>query len=88
MKITEDIKYVGVNDHQVDLFEGQFEVPLGMAYNSYVIIDEKIAVGNKVHPLEKVDFSIVHANVENIFYYFHSNTPSLSIFAFFKGIYT
>ena len=36
MKITDDILYVGVNDHDVDLFEGQFEVPLGMAYNSYV----------------------------------------------------
>ena len=43
-KITEDIYYAGVNDHQVDLFEGQFAVPNGMAYNSYVIMDEKIAV--------------------------------------------
>lgn len=42
--ITNDIYYVGVNDHQIDLFEGQFEVELGMAYNSYVIKDEKIAV--------------------------------------------
>ena len=48
MKVTEDIKYIGVNDHQVDLFEGQFEVPLGMAYNSYVIKDEKIAVMDTV----------------------------------------
>ena len=44
MKITNDIKYVGVNDHNVDLFEGQYVVPNGMAYNSYVILDEKIAV--------------------------------------------
>ena len=44
MEISKDILYVGVNDHQVDLFEGQYEVPLGMAYNSYVILDEKIAV--------------------------------------------
>ena len=88
MIITGDVKYIGVNDRKIDLFEGQYKVPNGMSYNSYAIIDEKIAVGNKVHPLEKVDFSIVHANVENIFYYFHSNTPSLSIFAFFKGIYT
>ena len=44
MKITEDIIYVGVNDHEVDLFEGQYIVPNGMAYNSYVIMDEKIAV--------------------------------------------
>ena len=42
--ITKDIYYVGVNDHQIDLFEGQFEVELGMAYNSYLIMDEKIAV--------------------------------------------
>lgn len=44
MKISESILYAGVNDHQIDLFEGQFEVPLGMAYNSYVILDEKTAV--------------------------------------------
>ena len=44
MRITDDILYVGVNDHQVDLFEGQYDVPNGMAYNSYVIKDEKIAV--------------------------------------------
>ncbi len=48
MQITKDIKYVGVNDHKVDLFEGQYEVPNGMAYNSYVIIDEKIAVMDSV----------------------------------------
>ena len=48
MEITRDIKYVGVNDHKVDLFEGQFEVPNGMAYNSYVILDEKIAVMDTV----------------------------------------
>lgn len=42
--ITNDIRYVGVNDHQVDLFEGQYSVPNGMAYNSYVILDEKVAV--------------------------------------------
>ena len=44
MKITKDILYVGVNDHQIDLFEGQYIVPNGMSYNSYVIQDEKIAV--------------------------------------------
>lgn len=48
MKITNDIKYVGVNDHQVDLFEGQYVVPNGMAYNSYIILDEKIAVMDTV----------------------------------------
>ena len=48
MNITNDIKYIGVNDHEVDLFEGQYDVPNGMAYNSYVIIDEKIAVMDTV----------------------------------------
>ncbi len=48
MQITNDILYVGVNDHQVDLFEGQYDVPNGMAYNSYVIKDEKIAVMDTV----------------------------------------
>ena len=44
MNVSQDIRYIGVNDHQVDLFEGQYIVPNGMAYNSYVIMDEKIAV--------------------------------------------
>ena len=48
MRITEDIKYVGVNDHKIDLFEGQYVVPNGMAYNSYIIMDEKIAVMDTV----------------------------------------
>ena len=48
MTITNDIRYVGVNDHEVDLFEGQYVVPGGMAYNSYVILDEKIAVMDTV----------------------------------------
>ena len=48
MIITNDIKYIGVNDHQVDLFEGQYVVPNGMAYNSYVILDEKVAVMDTV----------------------------------------
>ncbi len=48
MTITNDIKYVGVNDHKIDLFEGQYIVPNGMAYNSYVIMDEKIAVMDSV----------------------------------------
>ena len=46
--ITNDIKYVGVNDHEIDLFEGQYDVPCGMAYNSYIIMDEKIAVMDSV----------------------------------------
>ena len=48
MTITNDIRYIGVNDHDIDLFEGQYIVPEGMAYNSYVIIDEKIAVMDTV----------------------------------------
>ena len=48
MNVTKDILYIGVNDHQVDLFEGQYVVPNGMAYNSYVIMDEKIAVMDTV----------------------------------------
>ena len=48
MNITKDIKYVGVNDHNIDLFEGQYIVPNGMSYNSYVVIDEKIAVFDTV----------------------------------------
>ena len=48
MEITNDIKYVGVNDHEIDLFEGQYDVPNGMAYNSYVIVDEKVAVMDTV----------------------------------------
>lgn len=48
MEISTCVKYVGVNDHQVDLFEGQYKVPNGMSYNSYVILDEKIAVMDTV----------------------------------------
>jgi len=48
MKITNDIKYIGVNDRQIDLFEGQYTVPEGMSYNSYAIIDEKIAIMDTV----------------------------------------
>ena len=48
MTITNDIRYIGVNDHAVDLFEGQYPVPNGIAYNSYVILDEKIAVMDTV----------------------------------------
>ena len=48
MRISDDIKYVGVNDHKIDLFEGQYDVPNGMAYNSYLIMDKKIAVMDTV----------------------------------------
>jgi len=63
LKITNDIKYVGVNDHEIDLFEGQYVVENGMAYNSYVIMDEKIAV------MDTVDARFTHEwldNIENI----------------------
>lgn len=60
MQITKDIRYVGVNDHQVDLFEGQYSVPNGMAYNSYVILDEKVAV------MDTVDKSFTHQWLDNL----------------------
>lgn len=48
MEITKDIKYIGVNDHDIDLFEGQYVVPNGMSYNSYLVLDEKVAVFDTV----------------------------------------
>ena len=60
MNITKDIKYVGVNDHDIDLFEGQYVVENGMAYNSYVIIDEKIAV------MDTVDARFRHEWLDNL----------------------
>ena len=60
MTITNDIRYAGVNDHQVDLFEGQYTVPNGMAYNSYVILDEKIAV------MDTVDQHFQHEWLDNL----------------------
>ena len=60
MKITDSVLYVGVNDHQIDLFEGQYVVPNGMAYNSYVILDEKIAV------MDSVDKNFTHEWLDNI----------------------
>ena len=60
MKITNDVKYIGVNDHKIDLFEGQYVVPNGMSYNSYLIIDEKIAV------LDTVDAQFTHEWLDNL----------------------
>ena len=60
MNITKDIKYIGVNDHQLDLFEGQYIVPNGMAYNSYAILDEKIAI------MDSVDRSFTDEWLNNI----------------------
>ena len=60
MNITNDIKYIGVNDHKIDLFEGQYTVPNGMSYNSYAIIDEKIAI------MDTVDAAFTHEWLDNI----------------------
>ena len=60
MKITEDIRYIGVNDHNIDLFEGIYKVPNGMSYNSYVIIDEKIAI------MDTVDEQFTNTWFENL----------------------
>ena len=60
MEITKDIRYVGVNDHHIDLFEGQYPVANGMAYNSYVILDEKIAV------MDTVDANFTHEWLDNL----------------------
>ncbi|MBP3379112.1 MAG: flavin reductase [Clostridia bacterium] len=60
MIITGDVKYIGVNDHKVDLFEGQYVVPKGMSYNSYAIIDEKIAI------MDTVDAGFTHEWLDNI----------------------
>ncbi|MBQ3048960.1 MAG: flavin reductase [Oscillospiraceae bacterium] len=60
MNITKDIKYIGVNDHKIDLFEGQYTVPNGISYNSYAIIDEKIAI------MDTVDVSFLHEWMDNI----------------------
>ncbi len=64
MQITNDIKYIGVNDRKIDLFEGQYKVPNGISYNSYAIIDEKIAV------MDTVDAAFTHEWLDNI-----QNTP-------------
>lgn len=60
MQVTKDVVYIGVNDHETDLFEGQYVVPNGMAYNSYVIFDEKIAV------MDTVDAKFTHEWLDNL----------------------
>ncbi len=60
MNITNDIKYIGVNDHRVDLFEGQYKVPNGMSYNSYIIFDDEIAV------MDTVDQNFTHEWLDNL----------------------
>ena len=69
MEITKDIKYIGVNDHNVDLFEGQYKVPNGMAYNSYVILDEKIAV------MDTVDRNFTHEWLDNLEHALNGRRP-------------
>ena len=69
MEITKDIKYVGVNDHKVELFEGQYKVPNGMAYNSYVIVDEKVAV------MDTVDKNFTDEWLDNIEKALGTKTP-------------
>ncbi|MCI6061165.1 MAG: MBL fold metallo-hydrolase [Dorea sp.] len=73
MDITNDIKYVGVNDHEIDLFEGQYIVPNGMAYNSYVIMDEKTAV------MDTVDARFKQEWLENIKTYLGDREPDYLI---------
>ncbi|MDO5376897.1 MAG: FprA family A-type flavoprotein [Clostridia bacterium] len=60
MNITKDIRYVGVNDHEIDLFEGLYDVPNGMAYNSYAIVDDKVAV------MDTVDWNFGEAWLQNL----------------------
>ena len=73
MKVTNDIKYIGVKDHQIDLFEGQYIVPNGMAYNSYVIMDEKIAV------MDSVEAGFTKEWMENIQNVLGGRTPDYLI---------
>ncbi|MBQ2956938.1 MAG: flavin reductase [Clostridia bacterium] len=69
MFITNDIKYIGVNDHKVDLFEGQYVVPNGIAYNSYVIMDDQIAV------MDTVDAGFTHEWLDNLQNVLAGRTP-------------
>ena len=73
MKITENIKYIGVNDHKIDLFEGQYAVPNGMSYNSYIILDEKIAV------FDTVDAKFTNEWLENLKNALNGRTPDYLI---------
>jgi len=73
MTITKDIKYIGVNDHVVDLFEGQYVVPNGMSYNSYVILDEKVAV------MDTVDKNFTHQWLDNLQQALDGRTPDYLI---------
>ena len=73
MNITNDIRYIGVNDHQVDLFEGQYIVPNGMAYNSYAILDEKIAI------MDTVDKNFTQQWLNNLSAALEGRTPDFLV---------
>ena len=73
MQITKDIRYIGVNDRTIDLFEGQYRVPNGMAYNSYLILDEKIAV------MDTVDIHFTHEWLDNLSHALDGRTPDYLI---------
>ena len=73
MTVTKDIQYIGVNDHEVDLFEGQYAVPNGIAYNSYAILDEKIAI------VDTVDKNFTHQWLDNIQNVLDRRTPDYLI---------
>ena len=60
MRVTDEIIYIGVNDHNVDLFEGQYRVPNGISYNSYIIMDDKIAI------MDTVDIGFVDEWLANV----------------------
>ena len=72
-KVTDSIIYVGVNDHKIDLFEGQYDVPNGMAYNSYVILDNKIAV------MDTVDINFTHEWLDNLAEVLNGKSPDYLI---------
>ena len=60
IKVTDSVKYIGVDDHDIDLFESQYVVPNGVSYNSYVILDEKVAV------MDTVDAKFTHEWLDNV----------------------
>ena len=73
MKVTSDIKYVGVNDRTIDLFDGHYDVPNGMAYNSYLILDEKVAI------MDTVDRNFTHEWLDNVSAALAGRTPDYLI---------
>ncbi len=73
MTVTRDIRYIGVNDHRIDLFEGQYKVPNGMSYNSYLILDEKVAV------MDTVDQHFTHEWLDRLAAELGGRTPDYLI---------